>query len=77
MVNQESGKGPISEEELLALVTTSKMGAVPAKKVVELIKSRGLGFEVKEILLLELHAREANINIINVSYSSLRFISFI
>ena len=66
MVNQQSAKGPISEEELLALVTTSKMGAVPAKKVVELIKSRGLGFEVKEILLLELHARAANTAIIDV-----------
>ena len=72
MVNQESAKGPISEEELLALVTTSKMGAVPAKKVVELIKSRGLGFEVKEILLLELHARKANTNIISVLKKNLQ-----
>ena len=65
MVNQQAAKGPISEEELLALVTTSKMGAVPAKRVVELIKIRGLGFKVKEILLLELHAREANNAIID------------
>ena len=55
-----TAEGPISQEELLALVTTTRMGAVTSERVVALIRERGIGFRVKEILLQELKARQAD-----------------
>ena len=55
-----TAEGPISQEELLALVTTTRIGAVTSQRVVELIRERGIGFRVKDILLQELKAREAD-----------------
>ena len=55
-----TAEGPISREELLALVTTARMGAVTPRQVVELIGERGIGFRVKDILLQELKARQAD-----------------
>ncbi len=55
-----TAEGPISREELLALVTTARMGAVTPQQVVELIGERGIGFRVKDILLQELKARQAD-----------------
>ena len=59
-LNPSVAEGPISEEELLALVTTTRLGAVTSERVVELIRERGIGFRVKDILLQELKAREAD-----------------
>ena len=59
-LNLLTTEGPISQEELLALVTTSRIGAVTPQRVVELIRERGIGFRVKDILLQELKAREAD-----------------
>lgn len=59
-LNLLTAEGPISQEELLALVTTTRMGAVTPQRVVELIRERGIGFRVKDILLQELKAREAD-----------------
>lgn len=62
--------GPISEDELLALVTTANIGAVTSDRVVELIRERGIGFSVKDILLQELNAREAHPAIIRAVQES-------
>ncbi|MDE2758171.1 MAG: hypothetical protein OXI92_16675, partial [Acidobacteriota bacterium] len=59
-LNLSTAEGPISQEELLALVTTTHIGAVTPQRVVELIRERGIGFRVKDILLQELKAREAD-----------------
>lgn len=59
-LNPLTAEGPISQEELLALVTTTRIGAVTSQRVVELIRERGIGFRVKDILLQELKAREAD-----------------
>lgn len=59
-LNLLTAEGPISQEELLALVTTTRIGAVTPQRVVELIRERGIGFRVKDILLQELKAREAD-----------------
>lgn len=59
-LNLLTAEGPISQEELLALVTTTRMGAVTSQRVVELIRERGIAFRVKDILLQELKAREAD-----------------
>ena len=59
-LNLSTAEGPISQEELLALVTTTRIGAVTSQRVVELIRERGIGFRVKDILLQELKAREAD-----------------
>lgn len=59
-LNLLTAEGPISREELLALVTTARMGAVTPRQVVELIGERGIGFRVKDILLQELKARQAD-----------------
>lgn len=59
-MNYLTAEGPISQEELLALVTTTRIGAVTSQRVVELIRERGIGFRVKDILLQELKAREAD-----------------
>ena len=59
-LNLVTAEGPISQEELLALVTTTRIGAVTSQRVVELIRERGIGFRVKDILLQELKARQAD-----------------
>lgn len=59
-LNLLTAEGPISQEELLALVTTTRIGAVTPQRVVELIRERGIGFRVKDILLQELKARQAD-----------------
>ncbi len=57
---QEATKAPLSEEDILALVTSSKLGEVSPRRVVEVITARGIGFTVTDIFLLELEAREAD-----------------
>src|SRR5258706_3263233 len=57
---QESGPEALTEEQVLSLVTSLKLGALPAERVVELIKKRGLQFSITEAFLLDLQARETD-----------------
>ena len=57
---QESGPEALTEEQLLSLVTSSKLGVLPAERIVELIKKRGLQFSITEALLLDLEARQTD-----------------
>jgi len=57
---QETTKTPLSEEDILALATSCKLGEIPASRVVDLIHERGVGFSVSDIFLLELETREAD-----------------
>jgi hypothetical protein len=63
-VSQESSNGPLTEEQVLALVTSTKLGEVPVNRVVELINQRGVGFSITDIFLLELKVREADVAIL-------------
>ena len=42
--SQEGAKIPLSEEQILGLVTSSKLGEINVNRVVELITERGLSF---------------------------------
>jgi len=57
---QESGPEALTEEQVLSLVTSSKLGALPAERVAELIKKRGLQVSITEGFLLQLQARETD-----------------
>ena len=57
---QESRPEALTEEHVLSLVTSSKLGVLSAEQIVELIRKRGLQFEVTESFLLELQARETD-----------------
>ena len=57
---QESETEALTEEQVLSLVTSSKLGVLPAERIVELIKKRGLQFSITEALLLDLQARETD-----------------
>jgi len=57
---QESGPEALTEEQVLSLLTSLKLGALPAERVVELIKQRGLKFFITEAFLLDLQARETD-----------------
>jgi len=63
-VSQESSEGQLTEEQILALVTSTKLGEVSVNRVVELINQRGVSFSVTDIFLLELKVREADVAII-------------
>jgi len=57
---QESGPEALTEEQVLSLVAASKLGVLPAERIVELIKKRGLQFSITAALLLDLQARETD-----------------
>jgi hypothetical protein len=63
-VSQEPSNGQLTEEQVLALVTSTKLGEVSVNRVVELINQRGVRFSVTDIFLLELKVREADAAII-------------
>src|SRR5262245_49273178 len=56
---QESVPGPLTEEQLLSLVTSAKLGELSAGRVSELVRKRGVGFAVTDVFLLELQTRGA------------------
>ena len=62
--SQEQPKQPLSEDEVLSLVTSSRLGELPVNRVVELIQLRGVKFSVTDVFLVELKAREADVAII-------------
>src|SRR5687768_11791069 len=57
---QDPGAKPLTEEQILSLVTSTKLGELPAGRVSELIRQRGVAFSVTDVFLLELQTREAD-----------------
>jgi hypothetical protein len=64
LASQERPSQPLSEDEVLSLVTSSRLGELSVNRVVELIQLRGVKFSVTDVFLVELKAREADIAII-------------
>ncbi|HEX2520638.1 MAG TPA: hypothetical protein VHP35_00835, partial [Terriglobia bacterium] len=50
----------MSEEQVLSLVTSTKLGELPPGRLNELIRQRGIAFAVTDVFLLELQTREAD-----------------
>ncbi|PYV42614.1 MAG: hypothetical protein DMG06_13350, partial [Acidobacteria bacterium] len=59
-ISQQPSREPLTEDQVLALVTSSKLGELSVNRVVELITQRGVAFSVTDVFLLELDAREAD-----------------
>ena len=59
-ISKETAKPALSEEDILALATSCKLGEISSSRVVDLIHERGLGFSVSDIFLLELETRGAD-----------------
>ncbi|MCI0418249.1 MAG: hypothetical protein L0312_03330, partial [Acidobacteria bacterium] len=57
---QEPAAEPLTEEQVLSLVTSAKLGELPASRIAELIRNRGIKFSVTDVFLLELQTREAD-----------------
>jgi len=57
---QNSATTPLTEEQVLSLVTSTKLGELPAGRVNELIRQRGIAFAVTDVFLLELQTRETD-----------------
>src|SRR5688572_12678472 len=57
---QDPDAKPLTEEQILSLVTSTKLGELPAGRVNELIRLRGVAFSVTDVFLLELQTREAD-----------------
>src|SRR5262245_4529886 len=57
---QDSATGPLTEEQVLSLVTSVKLGELPAGRINELVRKRGIAFSVTDVFLLELQTREAD-----------------
>ena len=57
---QDPDAKPLTEEQILSLVTSTKLGELPAGRVNELIRRRGVAFSVTDVFLLELQTREAD-----------------
>lgn len=64
ITGQHATPEPLTEEQVLALVTSSKLGELSVNRVVELIQERGIKFSVTDLFLLELEAREADIAVL-------------
>ena len=61
---QDNAPQPLSEDEVLSLVTSSRLGEISINRVVELIQQRKVKFSVSDVFLLELQARDADVAII-------------
>ena len=57
---QDPATEPLTEEQVLSLVTSAKLGELPASRINELIRKRGVAFSVTDVFLLELQTREAD-----------------
>jgi len=57
---QDPAAEPLTEEQVLSLVTSAKLGELPAGRINELIRKRGIAFSVTDVFLLELQTREAD-----------------
>lgn len=64
LAQPEGMEEQLTEEQVVALVTSTKLGEVPVNRVVELIQERGLRFSVTDVFLIELEARDADIAIL-------------
>ncbi len=63
LISQQERKEPLAEDEVLALVTSARLGEIPVNRIIEIIEQRGVKFSVTDVFLLELEAREADIAI--------------
>jgi hypothetical protein len=63
-ISEEPAKQPLSEEQVLSLVTSANLKEIPVNRVVELITERGVAFSITDVFLLELNAREADVAIV-------------
>lgn len=59
-VGQEIGRPPLSEKDILALATSCKLGELSPSHVVDLIRERGLEFQVTESFLNQLEDAQAD-----------------
>jgi hypothetical protein len=57
---QDPGAKPLTEEQVLSLVSSTKLGELPPGRVNELIRQRGVAFAVTDVFLLELQTRDAD-----------------
>jgi hypothetical protein len=64
LTGQEAATEPLTEEQVLGLVTASKLGELPVNRIIELIQQRGIKFSVTDPFLLELEARDADVAIL-------------
>jgi hypothetical protein len=51
---QDPATEPLTEEQVLSLVTSVKLGELPAGRINELVRKRGIAFSVTDVFLLEL-----------------------
>jgi len=61
---QKTDQEPLSEEQLMALVTSSKLGELSVNRIVEMIQQRGIKFSITDVYLLELEAHGADIAVL-------------
>ena len=57
---QDPATEPLTEEQVLSLVTSVKLGELPAGRINDLVRKRGIAFSVTDVFLLELQTREAD-----------------
>ncbi len=62
--SQEKSQEPLTEEQVLSLVTSARLGELSSERIVELIQTRGVKFSVTEVFLLELQARQADASVV-------------
>jgi hypothetical protein len=62
---QDRAVEPLTEEQVLSLVTSTKLGELPASRISELIHKRGIAFSVTDVFLLELQTREADPSVLD------------
>ena len=55
---------PLTEEQVMGLVSSANLGELPVNRVIELITERGVAFSVTDVFLLELNAHNADIAIV-------------
>jgi hypothetical protein len=63
---QEPAAAPLTEEQVLSLVTSANLGELSASRISELIRKRGVAFSVTDVFLLELQTREADPAVLEV-----------
>ena len=63
-ISQEPSKLPLTEDQILGLVTSANLHELTVNRVIELITERGVAFSVTDVFLLELNARDADIAIV-------------
>jgi len=60
LAGQDTPLEPLTEEQVLSLVTSAKLGELSSDRIDTLIRKRGIAFSVTDVFLLELQVREAD-----------------